>query len=338
MMKPMICQSSQYYPFIDVAKGLGVFCVLIAHTSWIVGYADSLFTKIVTTFFLGLLFIASGFVSGKIWGSKKNWRDLTAAKNFKILIPFFVVGLCFVLIKDLALTGTISKNPFDRLLTQIYNGGYWYLLSLFVYKMLAVVSSILTDKCKKKGSSRLVIGGGNILILIIIVIVCYYLTNLIGLSIMYQYIGYYIIGMLIFYYSLQKTLLSKDWFAAILLVLTLLIFLVNYYVDTHYPGRSIIIGLVSSVAVFSVLIRTHNNPLVRFFRWIGTFSLDVYVLHYFFILGSYDLIDRQWFVSISWLAQALVQITLTIVLLMCSYIVSKIMRSNPLLSKCILGR
>jgi len=338
-MKPMTRKGSQYYPFIDVAKGLGVFCVLIAHTSWIVGYADSLFTKIVTTFFLGLLFIASGFVSGKIWGSKNNWRDLTAAKNFKILIPFFVVGLCFVLINDLALTGTISKNPFNRLLTQLYNGGYWYLLSLFVYKILVIISSILTDKCfKVRRHTFVAVGGGNVLLITMVAIACYCLTDCMGLSIMYQYIEYYIIGIIIFYFSLQKTLLNKDWVAAILLVLTLLIFIVNYYVDIHYPGRSIIIGLVSSVAVFSVLIRTHNNPLVRFFRWIGTFSLDVYVLHYFFILGSNNLIDRQWFVSISWLAQALVQIALAIVLLMCSYTVSKIIHSNPLLSKCVLGR
>ncbi len=323
-----------YYPYIDTAKGLGVFCVLTAHMGWVVGYTDALFSQIIRPFFLGILFIASGCMSAKLWELTIGWKSLFSGKNFKILIPFFVVGLSFVLINDLALTGRISKNPFDRLLFQPYNGGYWYLLSLFVYRLFAILSRIITQHYMPPKY----VGGGNVFIMIVIAVVFYSIFNVFGISIMLQYLGFYIIGILIFHYSLQNSLLCKDSFVAAMLLGAVMIFIVNYFGEFHYPGKSVLIGIVSSIAVFSVLMRTKGTPIVRFFRWIGGFSLDVYVLHYFFILGSEHLIDREWFVGTSWLVQTIVMISGAMILLGCSYVLSKIIRSNSILAKCILGK
>lgn len=147
-------RTKHYFPFIDTVKGVGVFCVLITHMSWVVGYNQSLLTNFVSTFCLGVLFIASGFVSGKIWQQNVTWRTLLDGKYYRILVPFFIVGIFSVILKDLNLTGEISKNPFRKLLMELFNGGYWYLLSLFIYRIATILTQIITGNYVKLRLSR----------------------------------------------------------------------------------------------------------------------------------------------------------------------------------------
>lgn len=145
----------EYYPFIDVAKGLGVFCVLMVHTAtfW-VDIQDDFITKFIKTFYMNLLFLASGFVYAKIWNRKVKWVDLFSFKTLNILIPFFVLGLSTILLMDYYATGTISRNPFERLFFEVFNGGFWFLLTLFLCRWIIMMSKLISQSIGIKQDSK----------------------------------------------------------------------------------------------------------------------------------------------------------------------------------------
>lgn len=144
--------------------------------------------------------------------------------------------------------------------------------------------------------------------------------------------------MIIYSFKINERVLDNAKPCALLFILTIIVFVFNQVNDYHYFGRSILIGALSSITVWSFLLKTQNNPMVCFFRWIGGFSLDVYVLHSFFLIGTRRLIDYDWFINMPFVIQTIVLVVGAFVLLGFSYILSKIIRSNRLLTKCLLGR
>lgn len=165
-----------YYPFIDVAKGLGVFCVLMVHTLrfW-VDLIDDFTTLVIKTFYMGLLFMASGFVFAKIWNRNIKISELYSFKTCNILVPFFVLGITSILLTDYYSTGTISRNPLERLFFEVFNGGYWFLLTLFLCRWITLFTKYISQKILIVQNTRslsfvltqilgcALVGGGNCL-------------------------------------------------------------------------------------------------------------------------------------------------------------------------------
>lgn len=329
----------EYYPFIDVAKGLGVFCVLMVHTArfW-VDIQDDFITKFIKTFYMNLLFLASGFVYAKIWNRKVKWVDLFSFKTLNILIPFFVLGLSTILLMDYYATGTISRNPFERLFFEVFNGGFWFLLTLFLCRWIIMMSKLISQSIGIKQDSK------NILFVIFQGFLCtlwggviVWLASRYDFQIQLFYLSYFFLGILIMIFNLNNYL-NRRYFFPIVVVLFIAFFTFNYVNETHYFGRSVLASLFSTIMVWIILQRTRNNIIVKFFRWVGGFSLDVYVLHAFFLIGMIGWIDSIWFLSQPWVIQSIILVAGALIQLMCCFILSKIIRSNTILTKFVLGK
>jgi len=148
---------------------------------------------------------------------------------------------------------------------------------------------------------------------------------------------YFILEILIYNFNWNE-FLRKKYSLLIAVICFIALFTFNYVCSIHYFGRSIFVTLFSTIAVWMILLRTGESIVVRFFRWVGSFSLDIYVLHSLFLIGTVGFIDDQWFISQSWIIQTIILIVGALLQLTCCYILSKVIRSDKILTKCILGR
>jgi uncharacterized membrane protein YcfT len=58
----------QYYPYVDIAKGVSVLGVLMCHIAGhMFNIGEILLTHLIGTFFLSIFFLASGFVDASLF-------------------------------------------------------------------------------------------------------------------------------------------------------------------------------------------------------------------------------------------------------------------------------
>lgn len=135
-----------YYPYIDVAKGVGIMAVIMAHCSnFIFNSEENLISMVIPTFFMSLFFLASGFVSTRAWKERVHLKDLIMAKNYYLLIPFFVFGTVYTMITDFVKNGMITENPLVSLLSGHPNNGYWFILVLVLFRISVLFGKILAQ-------------------------------------------------------------------------------------------------------------------------------------------------------------------------------------------------
>lgn len=111
------------------------------------------------------------------------------------------------------------------------------------------------------------------------------------------------------------------------------------YPTFHYPGQSVYASYLIVLSVWMFLLRCHASSRVgRFFSSIGRLSLDIYILHYVFLVGFGDYFARNCLLPLPWLVQLLAMLTGAFVLLFLSLLFSRVIRKNRLLVRIILSR
>ena len=147
--------------YIDIAKAIAIICIVLGHT---VGYSNHLqpFRNFFYSFHVALFFMLSGF----LFSYKKDFKDFLKNKFIKIMIPYFVWSLLFIIpymlfsnniksslnisaisnIKDL-LINTLYGNGNDFRLKQ--NSALWFLPALFTMEILYYFILNIVNKSKK---------------------------------------------------------------------------------------------------------------------------------------------------------------------------------------------
>lgn len=145
--------------WIDILRGIGIFCVLLAHSS--LGFLD----VHISSFFIPIFF----FISGYLFNPTKytNFKTLAANKTRSILIPYFLFSFFLLLIFSIqSLLNNFDSESFKVIGTQfigiiysryyfwhdnsevlnaIGNAPFWFLTSLFVLE----ISYYWINKVKK---------------------------------------------------------------------------------------------------------------------------------------------------------------------------------------------
>lgn len=123
--------------WIDVAKGLGMICVILAHV-------DQVYLKLpLYTFHMPLFF----FLSGYVFSMKKSFGEFVRSKCKRMLIPYFSLGAVLIVFDIwwncrqnslLSVHGYIQAN-IVCLLTQKRFHTLWFLACLFLLNFLFYV-------------------------------------------------------------------------------------------------------------------------------------------------------------------------------------------------------
>ena len=135
------------YSEIDIARGIGIFLVVLGHSIKQTGVSASwirILTYIIYSFHMPLFFCLSGFVSAKILPMSRGERKTYAiSRARRLLVPYFVIGLLYIPVK-LKLSEAAIK-PFDvsdiwkLLIGQNPDVSLWFLYILFLIELICAI-------------------------------------------------------------------------------------------------------------------------------------------------------------------------------------------------------
>ena len=330
---------------IDALRGLAMLMVVLVHIEGFSIYCEefhiSILRRICESVMLPLFFFISGFCF------KVNDVNNLVKSGLRLLIPAIVLGIihAFLIDKD------VLSFCFN-----IYKYGYWFTITLFE---MYVAIYFIRKLCRRQNS---VIPVGALILISCVM----YLTkipfnnipvlakvgNVLCLHQFFVYFHYFVVGYVLAYHKnvMQKFLISEFAITVSIILYIVALFVKCTYTDEDL-GMSILLkvyraiqdpllGYTGLMIVVRYLYRANsfisNSIWGRYLCFVGTYTLEIYLLHYFFLpnlsfLGEY-LVDYP-----NLVLELLICLFLTIVVIVCSLILGRVIRTNEILSYFLIG-
>ena len=336
--------------WIDAMRGFTMLLVVYVHVGYFsFNISDDIFTfnRVLALFRMPLFFFISGFILYKaaaIWDGANAWAFLK--KKFVVqIIPtmFFILvsAACFQMELE-----NIFLNP--------GKGGYWFTYMLFVYFVIYVSLQGLMRlfKIQKYETAILIIIG--IIINLLSTRVERFLNhdffNLLSIY-NWNFYLYFTFGCLAkkYFDKFQKLLDSKYFIPFVQLsFLAACIYLAHYsYLNEVLRLRTVmqiypaLAGIVIVVAFFRKYEAsfTQERWLGRCLQSVGRRTLDVYLLHYFFLPRGLNVDKYEWgrVIADNPTPEFAVSISLSILVIGICLIVSNVLRTSPILGHYLFG-
>ena len=328
--------------YIDVMRGFTMILVVYSHIcSMCFGDAWMGWNDVFFLFRLPCFFFISGWLFERIghqWDSDSIWQ--TIKHKFMVQI---VPTVIFLLI--------LAPPPlfFSRL--GATKGGYWFTFLLFIFFVLHIFLSWLTKKMSARSQEVVML----LIAILILVVSCFYEanylqyfsqmgwgTNLMGfLSFrLWRFYLFFYLGTLVkrhFAVFIQWT--NKLWLM-VLIVIGFVAIAIHPHSDdaiTQYfifsiggiLGMTLVFTLFRQLSIFNFQFST--------LRFVGTRTLDIYLLHYFFLPRFLQSYTDQLQVHDNKLIEFLVAMSLALVVVGICLLVSYIIRFSPFLGHYLLG-
>ena len=282
----------QFYPEIDIIKGVAILLVLLLHSGG-VKYINmsqygwyNIFTNCLRDFSMCLFFIVSGFLFGNS-GKKPFWQAMKS-KVDRLVVPYFVMSFITLGVRLVApslfnrSTGSIG---FTLKMIFFYGYWYWFIYTLFV---LHVVFTIARPKL----TQRVAIG-----LMVVLFIVREMHFSHIGFLKIHQaiYFGFFfLLGYVIHPHYARM----KEWFArySTIIVMTLVYALAGYYSFTDHIGSFLYYWTMPtciSLAIWGVCIHLVKVGYAnKVLSYCGKYSLQFYLFNGFTLGVSREILVR----------------------------------------------
>lgn len=243
----------------------------------------SIWSEALTAFRMPLFFFISGYIAYKVvdWTPQYYVRSLFKKAQVQ-LIPTFVFSIIY------------SAIFYSH--TRIYAGEYWFTLVLFEFFVLFYTISFIAQKCEQlKLVLMLILAGVGVILLSLHIGRDWSIYNSLCLENVFKYFQFFVLGVLARRYdAITKRLLSNSFINSLAIVIfvgsLVLIKSTNVLDVAIFRGliRSIILRYSGLFVVLSLFYRnqnyfSENGKVSRVMQYIGRHTLDIYMLHYFFI-------------------------------------------------------
>lgn len=292
-------QTKKRIEYIDALRGFTMILVVLSHVAHInlgvdVSNNDN-FHYYFQQFRMPLFFFVSGFLLYKAnfkW-NLENTKFFLYKKSIVQIISPFIFFLCYI---------NYRQFPFIESLLDSSKMGYWFTFVLFNYFILYISFRVIFDMLKLKEktvfSLLLVIG------LSLYYFPLYSFLQIIGVNenilgffclIKMNYFIFFIFGLFIKkYFEKFENYLNSS----LLLVFVIIVyFILNIFVDITCTdlicnilskSKRIILAFCGIIIVFSFFRHNENyfsnkNKISNILKYIGKRTLDIYLLHYFFL-------------------------------------------------------
>lgn len=346
--------------YIDAMRGFTMLLVVYSHVL-LFGYAEFFddltvggerllsFNNLFIMFRMPLFFFISGFILYKkdvIWNFEVCVSFLKKKAKIQLIPTFFFLWLYSYYIMDV---------PLIQSLLHPTKFGYWFTLALFEYFILYTLYRFL---CYKLGKTN-----GIDWILLLVSICIYFavthsalerlgiydslLANVLGL-VQLKYFLFFVVGTLIkkHFEGFQK-LLDDGKLSAIgifiFFIVTLFVFHNDFFKNPLYTHLfSIFSGMLGLILVFAYFRNyqfsfTEETRLGRILQYIGKRTLDIYLLHYFFLPRNLEPIGQFFSENVNPILEFIVSMFLSIVVVGICLLVSNIIRISPILGHWLFG-
>lgn len=329
--------------YIDAMRGFTMILVVYSHVcifcfnDYFMAFNDILFLLRMPCFFFisGWLF----YKAGRIWDTF-TVKQVVSNKFMVQIVPTVI----FLALHE-------RTHFFHQL--GAFKGGYWFTFALFVYFMIYILSALFFHRCKCKDSLRL------LLALIISVSAFWYDSNyrhvsvclgwgreVLGLLgfVTWRYYLFFFLGTLVKKYFDQFQRMTDRYVVKILVVA----FFVLMALSPRYEQlllaylRFVVCGICGMVMVFTFFRQfaswfTKEHPIGCCLQYIGTRTLDVYLLHFFFLPESMLFYNRQLLTCHNKSLEVIVVLGEALLVLAVCLVTSYVLRLSPFLGKYLFG-
>ena len=307
--------------YIDALRGFTMLMVVCVHTATyskidIVPYSSffQLFRMPLFFFISGLFFYKNDY----IWEYHNGFKFI--AKKFLVqIIPTAIFLSIYMIIFNIKKFDIIGLN------------GYWFTVALFEFFTVYILCNILIK-------NQII---SNIL-LFICAIILYLLSYNTQSNFHYSY-GYFIffiIGIISKKHLDKITHIFDNNIIMLVVILLMFIgsilFLKGNFVNL---GVKLLLSLLGIYSIYYFFMKNgeyiNNSKIGKCMQFVGRRTLDIYLLHYFFVHDSMSWIVGHGVDSPTLLF--IISIFTSIVIIGISLLLSKFLRTNPLLGKILFG-
>ncbi|MBR2089540.1 MAG: acyltransferase [Fibrobacter sp.] len=312
--------------------------VLVVHSNNLFFFGQGNFvTHGLHLFFMPIFFMASGFVGYKVFVDNYSFDRFLQKKMYTLLVPFFVFGLGYSF-----LCGYLEGNANVLFIVKSFimhgmNNGYWFILVLFVIKFLCSLTSFLFCKFQiRKVELKLIIS--LVLSFSVGFLAAVYIPSLKKVAF---YAPFFILGAWFRIKDLHNYIVkSHEIFLGAAFVMLMTLYTFMYLMGAHFkPIYWLALQFIPTIFVFILIYKSDcSKGIMGVFSRIGTISLDIYVLHYFCLLGfTPDTMKFFNYDNLPLLPQTALLIAVALIILFFTIVLSKIFNSNSFL-KFLLGK
>ena len=336
--------------YLDNLKAFAILAVIASHVnSFVFSNGGCFMNKAIDTFFMGTFFMVSGYLGHRAFTEKVSMRKFFEVKTYNLLIPLLVVGTIYVLCHDLATNGRITVNPLLKMITNGDQMGYWFLLTLFVFKIMALITGVLTNtwnrmRCRTAAPLTqllvFVLLGGVISVLSTHIVGSNELWHMCFTGHILYYMLFYIAGAMMHRLNLFTKLQQQDALIAVMFVLGIVLFVLYHFEDLGHPLLFITSYRMCIVVPLFVYFSKFIDKPIRRFTTFGIHSLELYVLHYFVIIGCSDY-SAPWISEVSrlpFLFQLGINLIITYAIAAFTLSLARVVDNNSTMRTVVLGK
>lgn len=342
--------------YIDALRGFTMILVVINHIIILSAETSSYINQILQTFRMPLFFFISGYIAfkaNKIHDIKSYTHTILNKCKVQI-IPTLVFGLLYTY-------ATLNEN-FNGFIMHNSKYGYWFTISL-----LEMFIMYYTIKLIQKSSFAKKIRGGETFVLIcpaailwtsryiLVNIPIYtYVSSILCLEQTFLYFPFFIFGVIISSHSTQvNNIIDKTKYCLSFIIVAFAALTLfnehftnnpNFYTNVQYlPIGGFVklaLGALGIIITFTFFRRYQNiftkqTRIGYSLQYIGQRTLDIYLLHYFFLP---DLSKFKYFFGTETnIIGFFVCIGLSLIIISASLIISNIIRTSPILAHYLFG-
>lgn len=338
---------SKRIEYIDALRGFIMLLVVFGHIEIHSFHEHSfLYADVCKYFNMPLFFFISGYVAYKnfVWDIPYFLKE-SIKKIRTLFIPALIFGLSF--------TYLIANNTFLLFINDIAKQGYWFTIALLEMFLVYYTTNLIAHQIDKTNNNkvwRLCALCTIILIYLVKIASAYYpsVNNLMNITSFYYlpfYYPHFIFGILASKYKPTfKRIIDNPFVMAGAILLFLSIFInKNFIINTCPYGKELAAMLMSfsGIQIVYGFFRKYqasfsqSTRLGRTLQYIGKRTLDIYMIHYFFLPYLPNI--HQYLDITPNLVMELFGFFLAFIIIGCCLIVSNIIRLSDFLAYWLLG-
>lgn len=324
--------------YIDRIKGIAIFLVVLAHFYlFCFNNSNNFVFKTIGYFHMPLFMFISGYLS-----YISNYIDIyrkISRRLISYIFPMYLFGwFLFLFCKYILNNNCVYGNLINY---TIFGNWYWYLKCISIFAICSLYNNIVKNLFK------------DIFIFLLIYILFFIgwknsgiLNDIFYLEHCTCFYPFYFLGFLAKKYGVINRFICNMYVVNIcfLCFLCFLFFLFSY-TETNLIIKIIsrlILPTTAIIYIFSSLKKTENitnNIIYRILEYFGSKSLDIYLLHYFFlVLCNFNIIYKWTDSTNNCLIEFFIASMMSLIICYLSIITSLILKQLQIFDKIIYGK
>ena len=356
-MKALLQQPSKRIEYIDALRGFTMILVVFSHVEWFTfELRSSLINELFISFRMPLFFFISGFIGYKanIEWDKHTWWMMSKKKMLIQIIPTLVFGLTYTCLY-------LKVDPY-MFVSNHTKMGYWFTIVLCEIFLLVYTMNYALHQCNsKEGRLTKLISittlTGLLFIARLIPTILPECQNAFDILSLHQTIKYFPFFAFGYICSMYKEIFNRFINNKNMVTLVIIMFVTLFYAKFSYLTPNVvensriifiveiiiemIIGILGVIIVYNTF-KTYadsfdsNKKLGKVLQNIGKRTLDIYLLHFFF-LPYIPQIGHFLTQSNNTTLELLLGLGFSLMIIAVCMTVSCVLRTSPILGQYLFG-